>query len=153
MADATTPDPAFEHRRGRHPEGRPPGLAAILTPWFAFLGGAAAWILHLTVGYSLSEIACGSERLDLTLLGLPGPEFLGYALTLLAGLTAVAAAITAFTYFPDGVRDDPVDAPGALEVLGRRRFMAYAGLIMNGIFLIAILAGGLPFMFLRTCTS
>jgi hypothetical protein len=29
--------------------------------------------------------------------------------------------------------------------------MAYFGIVINGIFLLAILAGGLPFFFLRTC--
>ena len=150
---------AHAHERLLEPRERPPGssaprpLSAILTPWFAFLGGAAAWVLHLTVAYVIAEIGCQSQRLDVRLLGIPGPDFFGFALTLLAGATAVGAAVTAFRLYPGEATGDPVDEPGARESIGRDRFMAYAGLIMNGIFLVAILAGGLPFMFLQSCTS
>jgi hypothetical protein len=151
MPEPARPDPAFDQRRGRVPEARPPGVVAAVAPWFAFLGGAAAWALHLVVAYGLSEVACRSERLEVVLLGLPGLDVFGYAVTLLAALTAIGAAVSALALYPNGARADPVDDAGAHEILGRRRFMAYAGFVMNGLFLFAILAAGLPFMFLRTC--
>lgn len=156
MAQPTTPegahhDPARDARRGVDPQRRLPTTTSVVAPWFAFLGGAAAWVLQFVVIYSISEIGCQTERLDVVLLGLPGPAFFAFALTLLAGLTAVAAAVMSFRAFPNGVRADPVDGTGAHETPGRRRFMAYAGVIMNGMFLITILATGLPFMFLRSC--
>jgi hypothetical protein len=153
MPEPASYDPAFDYRRGRAPEGRPPGLIAIVTPWFIFLGGAAAWVLHLVLAYVITEIACQTSRLDGVLLGLPMADFFGYALTLLAGLTALAAGLLAYGRFAEDARVEPIDDPGAHEVLGRRRFMTYAGLLMNGLFLIAILAGGLPFLFLRSCSG
>jgi hypothetical protein len=151
MPEPASTDPAFEYRRGRTPEGRPPGTVAIIAPWYAFLGGAAAWVVQFMVVYAIAEIGCGSERLDAVLLGVPASAFFGFAVTLVAALTALGAAVVAFAMFPEGARADPVDHAGEHETVGRRRFMAYAGLIMNGVFLIAILATGLPFMFLRSC--
>jgi hypothetical protein len=153
MPELARNDPAFDHRRGRAPEGRPPGFVAIVTPWFVLLGGAAAWVLHLVLAYGIVEIACQSDRLDGVLLGLPMADFFGYALTLLAGLTALAAGLLAYGRLVEDPRVDPVDDPGAHEVFGRRRFMTYVGLLMNGLFLVAILAGGLPFLFLRACSG
>jgi hypothetical protein len=151
MTEPVRPEPPVATRPRRMPEERPPGAVAIIAPWFAFLGGAAAWALHLMVGYVLTEIACRSERLDVVLLGLPGLDVFGFAVTLVAAATAVGAAFVAFATFPNGARADPVDDTGDHETFGRRRFMAFAGLVMNGLFMIAILAAGLPFMFLRTC--
>jgi hypothetical protein len=153
MPEPARIDPAFDYRRGRAPEGRPPGFVAIVTPWFIFLGGAAAWVLHLVLAYAIAEVACQTDRLDGVLLGMPMADVFGYALTLLAGLTALAAGVLAYGRLAEDPRGDPVDDPGAHEVLGRRRFMTYVGLLMNGLFLIAILAGGLPFLYLRSCSG
>jgi hypothetical protein len=153
MPQSASFEPAFDHPRPLRVEARPPGLAAAVAPWFGFLGGAVAWALHLVVVYSLAEISCQSGRLDTTYWGVPAAAFFGYAITVWAALTALGAALVAFTRFRVEPRTDPVDDTGALEVLGRRRFMAYVGVTMNGVFLIAILAGGLPFLFLRTCTG
>ena len=94
-----------------------------------------------------------SSRLDGELLGLPLAAFFGFAVTLLAAATALGAAALAYGRLAADPRVDPVDDPGAHEVFGRRRFMTYAGLLMNGLFLIAILAGGLPFLVLRSCSG
>jgi hypothetical protein len=156
MPDPLRHDRLIDHRR-RLPapgERRPARVLRPLTgvaPWFAFLGGAAAWALHLVVVYAIVEIACGSDRLATTLLGFPARDVLGFAATLVAALTAFAAAITAYGTFPGGVEADPVDDTGAPEGVGRQRFMAYVGIVMNGLFLIAILGGGLPFLYFRTC--
>lgn len=146
-------DPALGHPRPRRIEARPPGFAAAVAPWFGLLGGAVAWALHLVVAYTLVEVSCQSGRLDTTIWGVPAATFFGYAITVWAALTAIGAALVAFTRFGVEPRTDPVDDTGAPEVLGRRRFMAYVGVAMNGVFLIAILAGGLPFLFLRACTG
>jgi hypothetical protein len=151
MAEPARHDDATGMRPRLTPEAGGPGWLATITPWFAFLGGAAAWIVHLSAGYALTEIACQSERLAVAVLGIPALHFFAFALTLIAALMGVAAAIVAFGMYPNGARADPVDDTGALESLGRMRFMSFAGVIMNGVFVIAILAGGLPFMFLRTC--
>jgi hypothetical protein len=150
---AATYDPALDYRRGRRPEGSPPGFAASVAPWYALLGGAIAWALHFVVTYAIAEVACRSDRLDVVLLGLPAPHLFAYAATLLAGATAIGAAVVAYGLAPNGVRADPVDAAGEHEALGRLRFIAYAGVIINGLFLVATIAGGLPYFFLRACVA
>jgi hypothetical protein len=155
MPDPLRNDRLIDHRRRLPAPGqRPTRVMRPLTgagPWFAFLGGAAAWVLHLVVVYAIVEISCGSTRLATTVLGIPARDVFGFAATLVAALTALAAAFVAFGTFPRGVQADPVDDTGAPEPLGRQRFMAYVGIVMNGLFLIAILGGGLPFLYFRTC--
>lgn len=150
---ATHDDPALAYRRGRRPEARPPGFFATVGPWYGFLGGGVAWVIHLALAYVLVEIACKSDRLDVAWWGVPATTLLGLAITVWAALAALGAALTASARFAEDGRFDPVDDTGAHEVLGRRRFMAYVGIAMNGLFVIAILAGGLPFVFLRACTA
>jgi hypothetical protein len=153
MSEPTRPHPVVLGQGIQVPEGRPPGPAAALAPWFAFLGGAAAWVLHLVMAYGIAEIACRSDRLAGTLLGMPLADVFGLALTLLAGLTAIGAGVVAYGFVAADPRTDPIDDTGALETIGRRRFMGYGGLLMNGLFLLAILGGGLPFLYLRACTG
>lgn len=152
MPQPASTDPAFVPPRPRRIEGRPPGFAAAVAPWFGFLGGGVAWALHLVVAYVLTEVACKSTRLDATFWGVPAPELFGYGITLWAALVALGAAHVAFRSYAADPRIDPVDDAGAPEALGRRRFMAYVGVAMNGVFLLAILAGGLPFLFLNACS-
>jgi hypothetical protein len=132
-------------------EQEAPGLAHPFYLWFGFFGGIVAWAVQFGIAYGLSEIACNSERLAFTVLGVGATEFLSLLVTLLAGLTALAAAAVAYLSQPLGVMGDAVEETGAPEAEGRSRFMAYFGIVINGIFLLAILAGGLPFFFLRTC--
>ena len=153
MSEPGKLEPAVAHRQGRLPEGDPPGQVARIAPWFAFLGGAAAWALHLVIAYALVEVACRSDRLAGSLLGLDTAHALGLALTLVAAVTAFGAASVAWSMTKDGIPLDPVDQTGAPEAIGRRRFMAYAGVVMNGLFLLAIVMGGLPFLVLRACSG
>jgi hypothetical protein len=66
-------------------------------------------------------------------------------------VAALGAAAVAWSMAENGIPSDPVDEPGAPEAFGRRRFIAYVGVVMNGLFLLAIIMGGLPFLFLRAC--
>lgn len=143
--------PAWRRHEGseRHDEPETPETFLL---WFGFLGGAASWLLHLVIAYGISEIACHSDRLAFSIAGLPAGEFLGYGATLLAALTALTATYVAFALRPEGVVDQ-VEQPGSIEAEGRSRFMAYTGIVMSGLFTLAILAGGLGFFFLNPCAG
>lgn len=126
-----------------------PGIVHPSFMWFAFLGPAAAWALQFSIGYGLTEIACNSDRLAFTVLGTAASAFLSLLVTLVAGLTAFSAGVIAYLGQPSFV--DGVERPGAPEATGRSRFMAYTGVVMSGLFLLAILSQGLVFFFLRPC--
>lgn len=127
------------------------GLAHPFLLWFGFLGGAAAWAVQFGIAYWLSEIDCNSDRLAFTILGIGAAEFLSFLATLLGSLTALSAAFIAYLSQPLGALGDKTEQAGAPEPEGRSRFMAYTGIVMNGLFLIAILSQGLPLFFLRSC--
>lgn len=70
-------------------------------------------------------------------MGLPGVEVASYAVTLTAALVTLAAIVSAYRSRPAGVTDS-TDEPGAPEYEGRSRFMAYVGVVMGILFLLAI---------------
>lgn len=122
-----------------------------LLAWFGFLGGGAAWALHLTLTYVVIEIDCRSTRLAFDVLGLPAAHALDFVLTGVAVVTALAAGATAFSALP-GLPSSP--ARGTVEgheSVGRMRFMALTGMVSSGFFAVAILAGGSGYLFLRGC--
>ena len=151
MSEPATRTAAVGDHGGRRPDGSEGGLAASVAPWFAVLGGAAAWALRFVVAYALAEVACRSDRLDVVLLGLPAHDLLAHAATLIAAATAVGAAFVARSLAPEGAWSGPVDAAGDPEAPGRLRFIARTGVALNLLFLVAILVGDLPYHFLRTC--
>ena len=133
-------DETLAHDTPPQPREVTPTETALL--WFGLLGGAAAWAVHFLLVYLLSEIDCASVRLSFTLAGLPALSFFGYLLTLLAVVTALAAAVVA--------RGQVADEPEP-ERAERTRFMARTGVWMNLLFAIGIVASALPFLFLRAC--
>lgn len=135
----------------RAPDDQGPRFTSPFLLWFGFLGGAVAWALQFGIGYGLVEIACNSDRLAFTILGISAADLLSLLATLLAVLTALSAAVIAYLSQPLGIWGSATEESGAPEARGRSRFMAYTGVIMNVIFLLAIIAQALPFFFLRTC--
>lgn len=119
--------------------------------WFGFLGGAAAWAIQHGIGYGLTEISCHSNRLTFTVVGVNAADFLSVLLTLIAALTALVAALIASRNLPQRLSASPIEKAGAPESRGRSRFMAYAGFILNSLFFLAILSGGMSFFFLGPC--
>lgn len=109
-------------------------------PAFSMLGGLLAWFFSFMALFALSEIACNSDVFAVTLLGVPATVFVGLGLTLAASFTALASAHVAMKNDSGaGGHDDD------------RPFLARAGALLGGYFVVVIIAGGLPFLLLRTC--
>jgi hypothetical protein len=108
--------------------------------WFAMLGGAGAWALHLVVNYALVPVAC-SLGMGI-LLYMTIPVFIG--ITLLAiffGWRGWAAT-----------RDmDETNGNGQRLMVQRVRFMALSGLAMSGFFLMVIIAQSVPIIMQDPC--
>lgn len=117
------------------------GDAQPVRPFFAYLGGLLAWFFSFTALWGLSEIDCNSGLFAFELFGWPAVRIIGLALTLVASFTAVAAGQVAMLNAGPRANDE-----------NDRPFIVRAGAVLNGLFAIAIIAGGLPYLLLSTCT-
>ncbi len=111
-----------------------------LRPAFVFLGGLLAWLLSFIALWFLAEVDCASAVLEFEILGVPAAVLVGLVITLLAAFTALAAGHIALL---NGSGSGPES---------ERPFVRTAGAVLNGLFVIAILAGGLPWLLLNTCS-
>lgn len=96
--------------------------------WFGLFGGAVAWTLRLLISYPLVPVACSSG----TSAGLHTVTALAVVMTVAAGAIAHGNAQRA--------------APSTAA-----RFMGRIGLILNGLFLLSILAEGAVPLFHDPC--
>jgi hypothetical protein len=114
--------------------------------WFAFLGGALAWTLHLMGTYALSEGFCRSGLhqysflgLGLMIWGLGLLTLLAMAVTLGALWTSRRQQMTSLANVRSGSGDISI-------------FMARSSLLANALFLIIIIAQSFPILILgRSC--
>lgn len=120
----------------------------VLLLWFGFLGGAAAWKMQLVANYMLVPYACWHDL-----------SILIHAASLVFFLMALAAGWLSWGRWKDTDRA-PREATGqtvpyydtdAGGVLGRTRFMALSGLIINPFFALIILGQWLPNLILSPC--
>lgn len=96
--------------------------------WFAALGGAVAWSLHLLLIYGFQSVACA----------------LGTALAIHLLTVALAAIAAASVYVSIGIWRD---ASGSAA----RRWVGLASLLLNAIFLFSIVVQGLPALIVDPC--
>lgn len=118
---------------------QPNGRGRRVLAWIAVLAPPAAWGLQLTLGDAFAEVGCEAG-------GFSSMTTVLVAVTGVAAAIAFAAGILAWRV--KGAPDDPPDR----AVEERARFMALAGMLSSGTFLILILLGGLlPHAFLSSC--
>ncbi len=112
--------------------------------WFGLLGGAVAWTAHLMLAYLIAEFGCLTAAGHRAYLGLTAVTWavLGVsAATLLVALAATLVAERNRRRLPPYEGDA---RPGA--------YVAYAGVILSGMFSFVILVESLPILFyLRDC--
>jgi hypothetical protein len=133
--------------------------AAPFLLWFAVLGGAAAWTVHLLLGWGLEEIACSPVSASPDVLDVSLTIWIG-ALTVALGAVTVAAGLLAYRFWRQTEATDPNlhIEPGGSDPepeeqvrSGRTGFMALFGLAANGLFLLIIVYGGVSLLLLRPC--
>jgi hypothetical protein len=102
----------------------------------ALFGGVSAWAAHLLLSYLLADLGCRSDSWTL-LVGR-------HALTLVAAALVVAVTLSVR---PLLVRQSSAGRAAIME----RPFLAWIAVILNSLFLFAILLAGATSIFLAPC--
>ncbi|WP_141735985.1 hypothetical protein [Oligoflexus tunisiensis] len=114
--------------------------------WYAFLGGALAWTLHLMGTYGISEGYCRGGFLGTSFLGLSLMHWGVGLLTLFATAITLGALYVARRHHLASLASLST-AEGDINL-----FMARSSLLSNGLFLIIIVAQSFPIFILgRNC--
>lgn len=121
--------------------------------WFGIFGGPAAWSLQLLINYTVTAHFCYPKDLPLAAPTYGGMwtiavvvNGLMLSFTLAAGAVAIVSWRTA--------RDEMVGRHNALleDGTGRTRFMAYAGMLVSGLFLLALIMSAMPLFIVPACS-
>ncbi|MBJ6125701.1 hypothetical protein [Microvirga splendida] len=106
------------------------------------LGGMLAWAVQFTVVYGATSTLCARGWADATLFGLGVVPFT-ILTTTLAALAAAAILLVVCVRAERQSRDRPASATD--------RFLSHAGMLINGLSLVAILWNGVPAFILPAC--
>ncbi|MGH9133604.1 MAG: hypothetical protein ACRDZZ_06685 [Ilumatobacteraceae bacterium] len=110
-------------------------FGSTVRPWMLLLAGPVTWTSHFWLVYVLAETVCGP---NVDSRPASGPTALNYAVlvatVLGAGLLVVVARYAYTLWRSEAERDRA----------GDQQFLAGAGAVLAGVFLIAILFVGLP---------
>jgi amino acid transporter len=106
--------------------------------WFGILGSAIVWVIQLQTSYAMVPWACSSGH--------------RWILPLVSVAFLIAAAIPGIVSWRlwrkmNGSQSSERETRGD----GRRRFMALLGLMDSTLFLLLILAQGIPVFFIHPC--
>jgi hypothetical protein len=120
--------------------------------WFGLFGAPAAWSVQLMANYALTAHGCfpGSEP-------RATPYFGGLStLVLVISAAALAVAAAAGGAAWRSWRTTRAEHPGGHEHLletgaGRTRFMALAGLLLSGLFLLGVVMAAIPLFLVPPC--
>ena len=116
-----------------------------LLMWFAVLGGAVAWAVHLIVAWGVDELACQSGHTSVAGVPVRGVVGAGVVLPALVTLAALALAFRAWRRASAARRSD--DDPH----MERAGMLALLGVCANLLFLSIIVAGGAAVLVFAPC--
>lgn len=114
---------------------------------FAVTGGAWAWTLQLWLSWIVGEPLCFAELGGWTLTA-PAGAALWLGIGLATGALAAAALVASYALWRRSGGEGVAAQPGRD---GRRRFLAYLGLLLNGLFLLTIVMGTTSPLWLPAC--
>jgi hypothetical protein len=109
--------------------------------WFGLFGAPAAWALQLMASYALTAHACFPGATPLASPAAGG----SWTAALLVGVAALAASLAAGATAWGSWRSTHVGPER------RTRFMALAGLLLSGIFLLGVLMNAIPLFLAPSC--
>ena len=114
---------------------------------FAVTGGAWAWTLQLWLSWIVGEPLCFVELGGWTLTA-PAGAALWLGIGLATGSLAAAGLVASYRLWRGSGGEGMAEEPGRD---GPRRFLAYVGLLLNGLFLLTIVTGTTSPLWLRAC--
>jgi hypothetical protein len=117
------------------------------------IAGPMVWVAHFLVVYLTAAIACAHGWFERELLGIRIVPLIGGAATLVALALILDALILSWRRWrrPEPGGPAPLPPHDTNDVHSRRRFMAYAAVLLCGISLIATVWESLPLVFFATC--
>ena len=121
---------------------------------FSLIAGPLVWTVHFLTLYILTAIACAHGFFHQEILGVRVVPLVGGAVTLLAVALILDGGVLAYRRWrgmPSDGHPAPLPPHDGNDVASRRRFMAYAGLLLSGLALIATVWETLPILFFGTC--
>jgi hypothetical protein len=121
---------------------------------FSLIAGPLVWTAHFLTLYIFTAIACAHGFFRQEILGVRVVPLFGGAVTVVAVALILDAVVLAYWRWRGLPSDEaPASQPphDANDVASRRRFMAYAGLLLSGLALIATVWETLPIVFFATC--
>lgn len=121
------------------------GTIGGLLLWFAVLGGAIAWAIHLFAAWSMDELACAGGHQNLS--GFPLSAAVGVAVAV-PGLVAAAALVASCLALR---RTGAVPAGVEQRSVGRAQLLAVIGVFLNILSLSIIVLGGVATLVLAPC--
>jgi hypothetical protein len=112
--------------------------------WFGFLGGLAAWALHLTITYLLVYNGC--------VLGLASLRMWLVVVTVILALVTLAAVAMAYRVWRrvTDIYDSEHDSEGEIDFT-RVRFVALMGIWLSGLSFLILVLVSIPILSLRPC--
>jgi hypothetical protein len=109
--------------------------------WFAAFAGQVAWLFDMEIGYLLVYWACGTKQTWV----LPLLTAVAFVIALTAFAVSLVSSRGALATGPHADDTDATDSEGLA------RFLGLAGVALNGIAMLVILAMGVPRLMLDPC--
>lgn len=134
------------HDRPARPPGKPPERVADRALLFGLLSGPLAWTVYFVVGYMVAEAGCYVPVLRQSASGLG----LSRLSLLVIALALPALAVNLYGVARTWQRWRALGG-GPAEASEVTRFLSLSGLVLNLIFLLAILLIVIPIFFLDPC--
>jgi MFS family permease len=120
--------------------------------WFGLFGGHVAWSIQMLVNSALVSHSCYPEREPLTTPSLGGTWGITIGVSVLALVIGGAALLTAVRSWRATQHELEGTQHGLLETgEGRTRFMAFAGILLSGLFTMAIILNAVALFTTHPC--
>jgi hypothetical protein len=134
-----------------HPAPRR-GIVPLPALWFGIFGAPAAWALQTIVDYGLVSHFCFPGDAPVRSPTFGALRLTGAVVSAVALVVVLLAMLTAIRSWSATRHGHEAEHHELLEVgEGRARFMAFAGVLLGGVFLFAVLMNALPLITNTMC--